>query len=428
MGNDVTASSSGGDGSVSALSVSIDTARREVLSLTQPVDGLERVALDQAAGRIVQGDVLSPARLPIFDHSAVDGYALGSIAPLSAQFVVGRRAAGAGPDAAVLQPGDAMRIFTGAPVPPGAEGVIMQEHVDRVGDRLTILKPCTPGANIRRSGEDVGVGERLVPSGAVLDARHVAILAAAGLSTVTVARKVCVAVLSTGNELREAGTAIPAGMIYDSNRQMLKALLADASIDLRDFGILPDDPGHIAATLQEAGRDHDLVVSTGGVSKGEEDHVRSALAACGGTVRFLHMQVKPGKPVTIGRLGGAIFIGLPGNPVAALVDFLLLVRPVIQSLAGTAVAPWRPQAAKAGFDWARRTGRTEFFPVAIVGQDDNGLPILEKLGKGGSARLRPLISADGLGQVAAETARIVPAADLSWYPFTTAFPLHGATR
>ena len=401
---------------------SIEETRRRALLLASPVEGVETVALGAAHGRVAGADVIAPLPLPPHDHSAVDGFALGSL-DQSHFHIVSRVAAGDHKGPRRLRVADAARIFTGAPVPEGAAAVAMQEHVHCDGTTVALTHVMQAGDNIRRAGEDIRRGEVLVSSGRFLDARHVAILAASGITSVTVRRAVRIALLSTGTELREPGSELARAAIYDSNRWMLAALLKSPAARVTDLGILPDAPAAIGSMLREAGRNNDLVISSGGVSVGEEDCLKAALIGAGGTIDSWQMATKPGKPVAIGTIGDAVYIGLPGNPVAALVDFLLIARPVIQSLAGANPWPLRSLQARAGFTWSRRAGRTEFFPVAAIGHDHCGCAVLEKVGKGGSARLKPLVEADGLGMVAADRTEIAPGAPVEWYPFTACFSL-----
>lgn len=409
-------------GDDAGLLPSIEETRRRALLLTSPVEGVGTIALGAARGRVAVDDVIAPLPLPPYGHSAVDGFALGSLGRPSYR-IVSRIVAGADGRLRGLDDADAARIFTGAPLPEGTAAVTMQEHVLRSGDALVPQRAMRAGENIRRAGEDVRCGQVLVPSGSILDARHVAILAASGIASVTVRRPVRIALLSMGSELRDPGTALARAAIYDSNRWMLATLLQSPVARVTDLGILPDEPGAISERLREAGGNNDLVISSGGVSVGEEDYLKAALVAAGGAIDSWQMAIKPGKPVAVGTIGRSVYIGLPGNPLAAFVDFLLIARPVIQSLAGATPSPLQPLTAKAGFSWSRRPGRAEFFPVAAIGHVDGGGPVLDKLGKAGSARLKPLIEADGLGMVAAERTEITPGASIDWYPFTCSFSL-----
>ncbi|NBC31794.1 MAG: molybdopterin molybdenumtransferase MoeA [Alphaproteobacteria bacterium] len=402
---------------------SIEETRARALALAAPVAGGDSVTLAEARGRIADRDVAAPRCLPPFDHAAVDGYALGAAAEDGTYRLAGRLAAGTPAGDSPLRVGEAARIFTGAPVPPGTVAIAMQEHAGRAGDDLRLARTVAPGDNIRRAGEDVAAGGPLIAAGTRLDARHLAILAAAGLAVMPVRRRVRVALFSTGTELCEPGGDVSAGTVFDSNRAMLRALLADPAVAVSDLGILPDDRDSLVRALQAAAKSHDLLLSSGGVSVGEEDHVRPALRAAGGTVAAWQMAVKPGKPIAVGRLAEAVLIGLPGNPVAAFVDYLLIARPVIQALAGMAPAPLVALPAVAGFAWQRKPGRTEFFPAAVAGHDQAGLPVLERLGTGGAARLRPLTEAGGLSAVDRAADTVCPGDRLAWYPFASGFCL-----
>lgn len=402
---------------------SIEETRARALALAAPVAGGDSVGLEDAKGRTADRDIAAPRCLPLFDHAAVDGYALGAVAACGTYRLVGRCAAGTPAGVSRLRAGEAARIFTGAPVPCGTVAVAMQEHVRRAGEHLRLARDVAPGENIRRAGEDVAEGAPLITAGTRLDARHIALLAAAGLAAVAVRRRVRIALFSTGTELCEPGGDPAAGAIFDSNRAMLRALLADPALAVSDLGILPDDRPGLVRALRSAAESHDLLLSSGGVSVGEEDHFRPALRAAGGTVAAWQMAVKPGKPIAVGMLRDAVLIGLPGNPVAAFVDYMLIARPVIRVLAGMAPASLRAEAAVAGFAWQRKPGRTEFFPAAVAGRDDTGVPVLDRLGTGGSARLRPLAEADGLAAVEADLDTVRPGTRLSWHSFATAFSL-----
>jgi len=393
----------------------IDETIDQALALSMPVAGTETVTVQDAVGRTAANDIVSLFPLPLYDHSAVDGYAL-SRPGKAKQRIIGRIPAG---DLATtpLKGGQAMRIFTGAPVPPGTAAVVMQEHAEVVDGHVEPTFNVPEGDNIRRTGEDVTAMHRLLSAGAQLDARHTAILVASGYQSVSVTRKVKVAILSTGNELRDAGVGMGQGSIFDTNRPMLSALLASNAAEVTDLGIKPDDRDVIAATLKAAAETHDLIITSGGVSVGEEDHLKPAVLAAGGKIGSWRMAIKPGKPVALGKVGEAVYLGLPGNPLACFVDFLLLGRPILRALAGAHTMPLKSLQAQAAFSWTRRTGRTEFFPVNVVGTSTDGLPLLEKTGRAGSSRLLPLIEADGLGMVDADVADIGPGTALQFFPF-----------
>lgn len=395
----------------------VTEARARLLRGARPVAGEEILAPAAATGRVLTAAPRSARSLPPFDQSAMDGYALhaadlvAGAAPRILRRVTAGDAAGS-----AIGPGEAVRVLTGAPVPPGAAAVVMEEHVTLRGDRVEPRRVLRPGANIRRLGEDLAAGDVLLSPGARLDARHLALLAAADVGQVAVRRHVRVALLSNGNEL---GTAI-----RDSNRPMLAALLARPEVALTDLGILPDDPVALADALAEAAGGHDLILASGGVSGSDADHLPAALRAVGGVVEVLKLAQKPGKPLAHGRIGGALCLFLPGNPLAALVGFLTLGRPLLARLSGAAeeTGP-APLAAVAARGFARKPGREEFLPARVIGQDDFGLPLVEPTGPFGSARLVPLAAADGLLWVSAGTEQVRAGDALRFHPFVASFGL-----
>jgi molybdopterin molybdotransferase len=401
--------------------VDIDTACTRAATYAAPIAATEAVAVHRAGGRTLAENVSAGLAMPAFDQSAMDGYAMAlGGAMLSAGTrvpVVGRVAAG---DAAVALPtGHAARVFTGAPLPSGADAVLMQEHGWRDGDELVLNRMVRAGDNIRRRGEDIEPGEHLLSQGLRLDARHVALLSAQGLPAVAVRRRPRVGVISTGSELVQPGSPLASAMIYDSNRPMVMTLAAQAGLDVVDGGWVRDDPDALAAVLREVSGNCDLVVTTGGASVGEEDHSASAIARAGGTCETLRIALKPGKPAVIGKIGAAAYLGLPGNPVSALVSWLILGGAVVAALEGRPFRrrPGCPIPAAARFE--RRLGRTEFAPGRIVRHD--GEPAVEILGRGGSARLRPLIEADGLVEIHPLHAPVDAGEMILFHPFRDGF-------
>lgn len=394
---------------------SVDETVSRAVHLCSKITESEDVSLPEAAGRVSFGDTVSLFSLPIHDHSAVDGYALGGSGQKAFK-IVGRLIAGDDPGGRVAE-GEAVRIMTGTPTPNGTKAVVMQEHVTVAEGYVTPAFDLPEGDNIRRAGEDVQMHQMLVRSGTRLDARHTALLTASGYQRERVVRKIRVAVLSTGNELRDTGVGMGPGHIFDTNRPMLRTLLKSNAVQTTDLGIIKDDKDTIAAVLREASKDHDLIVTSGGVSVGEEDHLKAALISAGGTIEAWRMAIKPGKPIALGKIGKAIYLGLPGNPLACFVDFLLVGRPILEALSGALPRAPLVQHARAAFNWKRRPGRQEFFPCNIVGTTEEGLPILEKTGRAGSARLMPLIEADGLGVVSKDCTIVKPGSELKFYPF-----------
>lgn len=406
--------------------LSLAEAQARVRAFLAPIAGMEEVPLAAASGRILARPVAAKVPLPRFDNAAVDGYAVDSrlLSRGSPPFtlpVVHRLIAGAAPDLTATTTATgagAVRIFTGAPLPPGYDAVVMQEQCKAQGGNVVILRQPAFGDNVRRSGEDVAGGEFILNAGLRLDARHLALAAAIGLSHLSVHRRLRAAVFSTGNELRAAGAPLQPASIYDSNRPMLLALLAAAGATTTDAGILPDDSHHLATAVRTLAQQHDLLVSSGGISVGDVDYVGHLIREHCHRYARLWMAIKPGKPAMLGQMGQAAWLGMPGNAFAAFVAFLVLGQPAIERLSGRAgiSAPiGRPAAA--AFRWRRKPGREEFFPVRHAGFDAAGLPMLEKLGRGGSARLRPLVDGDGLAMVAAEVVEVTPGSRLTYLPF-----------
>lgn len=396
-----------------------------VLEGVAAVDGVYEVPLAAARGRVAATDIAATVELPRFDNAAVDGFGLHA-ADLGGDAVslrvAGRVAAGHASDA-VAAPGLAIRVLTGARVPDGVAAVIAEERTVRDGDRLTVPRPPQPGANIRRRGEDVAPGTVIVRAGTVLDARHLAILAAAGVARLTVRRRLRVGVLSTGDELVEPGIEPGPSGIVDSNRPMLTALIAGPAFEVVDLGAVADRVEAVAAVLTGAARHLDLVVSSGGVAGSEADAVADAIRRAGGHCRSLKLALRPGKPIAVGRLGETAVLALAGNPVAAMVGLLLFGRPLVARLAGAAAPSRAGFAAEAAEPIRHRPDRTEFLPAAVVGHTPDGRPRIASLGRGGSARLLPLAAADGLAELAAEAGDAETGATVRFHPFATAFAL-----
>lgn len=404
----------------------VDAAFARIVALGRPIREIERLPVKVALGRITADDVRTAIPLPPFDHSAVDGYGVGrddSVGERRSLRLVERVAAGA-VGARHLEPGQAVRLLTGAPVPSGVAAVVFEERC-RLSGRTVTLAAGREGdsPNIRRRGEDVESGEVIVDAGTSLDARHVALLAAAGVTSVQVVRRVRVAVFSNGDELREPGEILGPGAIHDSNRPMLRALLARPWIELVDAGLHRDDPALLAKAMREAADNADAVVCSGGASGSDADHVLAAILTCGGEARSVKLALKPGKPLVAGCLRERPVLGLPGNPVAAMVHFLLFGRPLLQRLAGAAAERPAGQAAVAAEAIPHAAGRREFLPARVVGHEDDGRARLAKLGRGGSARLRPLALADGLADIAAGRGSLAAGEALRFHPFTPAFAI-----
>ena len=334
----------------------VQEALAAIAAGTRPVAGLERVGLHDADGRVLAADLLAPMDLPPFRNSAVDGYAVrladAAAGPLPVQ---GRLPAGTAPSEP-LRPATARRIFTGAGMPPGADTVFMQEDVELDGGHVRLPPGLKPGANTRPQGEDIARGAVALPAGLRLRPQDLALAAALGVGVLEVRRRVRVALFSTGSELVEPGTALGPAQQHDSNRVLLAALVRRCGACVSDMGILPDQRPAIQAALHDAGQSHDLVLTSGGVSAGEEDHVRDAVQAVG-ALAFWRLAIKPGRPVAMGQVGQAAFMGLPGNPVAAFVTFTQVARALLAALDGTAFHPPQGCPAVAGFSYRKKPGR-----------------------------------------------------------------------
>ncbi|MGR6328067.1 molybdopterin molybdotransferase MoeA [Sphingomonas sp. XXL09] len=340
----------------------IAEAQTRLFALAAPV-ATEMVGLAAAHGRWAADDILARRTQPASDLSAMDGYAIRHADLPGPWTLIGESAAGR-PFAASVAPGETVRIFTGATMPAGADTVMVQEEVaaDGVSVRLTGEGPGTLGRNVRRRGLDFDAGDVLIPAGERITPARLAVAATGGLGTIPVRRRIRVALCATGDELVEPGSA-GCDALPESNRAMLAAMLADLPIDLVDLGILPDD----LVTLRDAfaGVDADLIVTTGGASVGDHDLVRPALEAAGGAIDFWRIALRPGKPMMAGRIGAALVLGLPGNPVSAFVTATLFVRPVIAHLAGARNPLPRTTSTILGESLPANGGRTDYLRAEL---------------------------------------------------------------
>jgi molybdopterin molybdotransferase len=393
----------------------VDEAVATLLEHAHPIGDGERVPLGNAAGRIALQDLLSPIDVPGFDNSAMDGYALHSRDMALAQtrgLDVSQRIP-AGVQGKPLHPGSAARIFTGAPVPEGADTVVMQEHCRIENDRLFIGKPPEAGANIRPRGNDIAAGDTILPAGTLLQAAQLGLAASVGIAEIEVRRRLRVAIFSTGDELVEPGQSLAPGQIYNSNRYLLNALLYAQGCDVVDLGSIADSLEATRRTLSTAAEQADLVIASGGVSVGEEDHVKAALQSLG-ELTLWRVRMKPGKPLAYGHIGAVPFLGLPGNPVSVYVTFLLFARPYLQRLQGRIRTMPQTWPVAAGFDH-RTSDRREYLRVRVSGDPLRGLTA-EKYPRQGSDVLSSVAWADGLVEIA-ENAQVLPGDTLRYLAF-----------
>src|SRR5215475_8600100 len=396
----------------------IDAARAMIFERVTPVAGIERVPLRQALGRTLAEDVAAPIAVPGYDNSAVDGYAvrfddLHADRPTTLR-CIDRIAAGHDPSTRLTQ-GVAARIFTGAILPEGADVVIMQEDCERDGDRVTIRPGIKRGANTRRAGEDVALGSTALAAGRRLGPAETGLLAALGFVEVPVRRKLTVALLSTGDEVREPGETLRRGQIHDANRYILAGLLERLGVEVSDHGIVRDDEARLGDALREAAAESDLIITSGGVSTGEEDHIRAAIAN-DGSLYFWRLAIKPGRPVAMGQIGATPLAGLPGNPVAALLTFALVARPMIEALSGTEPHVARRFAAITDFAYRKKAGRREYVRVSVENSGD--LPKLRRYHKEGAGMLTSLTETDGFAELSEETTRLEPGAEVAFVPYS----------
>ena len=378
--------------------LSFEEAHDALLSHARPVREVEMCDTMFARGRVVAGDVVSPIAVPALDTSSMDGYALraADVAHGGIRFPVSQRIP-AGSVGHAHVPGSVARIFTGAPLPAGADTVVMQELCEVHGDEVVVNHVPTSGEAVRRGGSEIELGAVVIGAGVRLTPAHLGLAASVGIAQLPVLRRVRVALFSTGSELVMPGEPLPPGGVYNSNRFQLRALLEDLGCEVTDLGIVPDRLDETRKTLRRAAEGHDLIVTSGGVSVGEEDHVKPAVEA-EGRLDIWKIAMKPGKPLAYGRVGAADFIGLPGNPVSSFVTFLMMVRPFVLKLQGAAAILPRPLSLPAAFDWPRPDRRREFLRGR---RTDAGM--VELYAHQGPAAVSSIAWADGLVVVPPET-------------------------
>ncbi|MFL5314728.1 MAG: gephyrin-like molybdotransferase Glp [Microvirga sp.] len=398
--------------------MSVDEATTLIGERIAVAAGVEDVPLIEADGRVLAEDIAAPLDLPPFDNSAVDGYAV-RFADLAADgetvlAVVGRIAAGAALGGPVPARG-AVRIFTGAPLPAGLDTVFMQEDVGAAGDAVVLPAGLRPGANRRLAGEDIARGGTALLAGHRLSPRDIGLIAALGLTTVPVRTPLRVAVFSTGDEVISPGEPLGPAKLYDANRFMLQAMLRRLGCRATDLGILRDEPRALARALAGAAADHVQIVTTGGVSTGEEDHVKAAVESAG-ALTFWRIAIKPGRPVAMGVVAGTPFIGLPGNPVAAFVTFAHVARAVIARLSGERLAAPRAYPVLAGFAYRKKEGRREYVRVRIEARDDGAL-VARKHPREGAGVITSLTETDGLIELPEPVTRVEPGEVLRFLPY-----------
>ena len=384
--------------------LSVEQALEKLLAAAHPVADVESVDTMLAAGRVLATEVISSIDVPPLDNSQMDGYAVRTVdvPAVPTTLRISQRIA-AGQVGVALEPGTAARIFTGAPIPAGADAVIMQEKCSALGDKVTLNEQPKRGDAIREAGIDIGRGQTVLHPGVRLQPQHCALAASIGAAKLTVFRRLRVATFFTGDELVMPGEPLPPGRIYNSNRFMLRGLLESLGCEVHDLGIVPDDLQMTRDALTSAAVLADLIVSSGGVSVGEEDHVKPAVQA-EGTLDLWQIAMKPGKPLAFGQVRGVPFIGLPGNPVSSFVTFVLFARPFILQRQGR-VESLKTLSLRADFDWTESSRRREFMRARL--NERNGLDIFPNQS---SSVLTSVVWADGLIDNPAE--HLIHAGDL----------------
>jgi molybdopterin molybdotransferase len=375
--------------------MSVEAALAHLQGAVAPIEGIETLDTLFALHRVLAHDQVSQINVPPADNTQMDGYAVKAADCVSgeARLPVAQRIA-AGHVGAPLSDGSAARIFTGGLIPLGADAVVMQEQTRSEetpeGPVVTIRHRPKPGEWIRRTGEDIRAGATILAAGARLRSQELGLLASVGIARVPVRRRVRVAIFFTGDELAMPGQTLRPGAIYNSSRFTLNGLLTRLGCETTDLGIVPDTLAATRETLRKAALGHDCIITSGGVSVGEEDHVKPAVEA-EGRLDLWQIAIKPGKPLAFGRVGGAVFLGLPGNPVSSFVAFLLFVRPVLLRLQGASESGPRRYAMRADFDWPRPDKRQEYLRVRV-----NEAGGLELFPNQGSAVLTSTVWGDGL--------------------------------
>ena len=393
----------------------VDQAIAELLARAPTPPPVERVALGQALGRVLAEPLHAPFEVPAWDNSAMDGYALRAAdLPAAGGYLAlaGRIAAGDAP-AQALPAGHAVRIFTGAPLPPGADSVVMQEQC-RLEEGRVWLPPVQGGEHVRRRGEELAANTQVLSAGQRLRPQELGLLASFGIDRVAVYRRLRVGLLSSGNELREPGEALQPGQIYNANRYSLAGVLSSLGLEVHDYEIMADELAASRDALSLAASEWDMLITSGGVSVGEEDHLKQAIRELG-ELHLWRLAIQPGKPLAFGEVGGKPWLGLPGNPAAALITSLVVARPFLLRAQGCQDVV--PQALRmpAGFAWRKANGRRQYLRARLEARDGQLRVCLHP--QQGSAMLTSACWADGLALV--EVGQTLEEGDLLDYlPFS----------
>ena len=393
-----------------------EDALQQLLERALFIEESESLPVVEALGRVLAEDIRSEIDVPPLANSAMDGYAIriADVQPGGETRLRVTQRIPAGEVGAAIEAGTAARIFTGAPVPPNADAVIMQEQVCVEGDEIVFSAEVSPGQNIREAGEDIRAGQVILGNGTRLRAQELGLAASVGRDRVTVCRRPRVGIFFTGDELVEPGQPLAPGQIYDSNRYTLHGLLQSLGCEIIDLGIVGDTLGQTLEALQKASRRADLVITSGGVSVGEEDHVRAALEQLG-ELDMWRIRIKPGKPLAFGFIGDTAFLGLPGNPVSVFATFCLFVAPFLKQMTGANDVVAEPLRVRAAFDWPRPDSRREF-ARARLRRDEEGQLVAEVYPNQSSGVLMSTSWADGLVEIP-EDSVVKPGDIINYYAF-----------
>ncbi len=398
--------------------ISMDQALQRISDGIKPITEYRKIPLKESLNRIVAEPVISPINVPAYRNSAMDGYAVrGSDLPANGEAtlpVVGKVMAGQ-PFQSTLQPGQSVRIMTGAKMPDEADTVVIQEHVQRNGDQITIDERHRPGQNVRQAGEDIPSGSTVLDPGTLIGPAELGLLASLGIAEVSVQRRPRVACFSSGDEIRSLGEPLEEGQLYDSNRYTLFGMLTQLGAEVIDLGVIPDQQEAINHTLETAAREADLILTSGGVSVGDADYIALAFEQLG-QISFSKVAIKPGRPLTFGQIGNASFFGLPGNPVAVMITFMQFVRPALKKMQGA--SDIRPNSFPAVCQTTLRKnpGRTEF-QRGLIKQNSQGELEVCSTGRQGSGVLSSMSRGNCFILLPEEQGNVEPGDQVQVQPF-----------
>lgn len=400
--------------------IPLNEARKILNENVKAITPPQKLPLRQCVGKILAEDVRSPLNVPAHDNSAMDGYGV-RFEDLNSQgettLPVTARIAAGHPLGRDHTAGEALRIFTGAPIPKGCDTIIIQENATQTPGFVTFPKGAVShkGANFRKAGEDIESGRILFNKGRKLRAADIGVAASIGCSELVVHTPLKIAIFSTGDEIIDVAQPLEQGCVYDSNRYSVMAMLDNLGCMVTDLGILPDNLDEITQALDKAASSHDIIFTSGGVSLGEEDHVKAAVSKLG-RIDFWRIAIKPGRPIAIGEINQKTFIGLPGNPVATLVTFMTIARPLLLGLSGCSDITTRTYKVPANFEFNHKGGRFEWQRASLKNTPDG--PVVELFHTTGSGILTSMVHSDGLVEISDEARHIKPGDLVDFIPFS----------